>query len=107
MAVMEATDLNYRELFQQDFVVVDFYGDHCGPCKALAPVFEKIATEMDFIHFVKLNVEKCPEAVMEYKVFGIPTLRFMKNGKLILETKGAKRIDQMRELIAKMLYSDL
>ena len=63
-------------------VLVDFYADWCGPCNAMAPVIEELATEFDGKAKVgKINVDDNPNIAVEYNVMSIPTLIIFKNGK--------------------------
>ncbi len=63
-------------------VLVDFYADWCGPCRAIAPIIEEIATELDGkLKVVKLDVDQNPKTAMQYGVQSIPTLLIFKNGK--------------------------
>ena len=63
-------------------VLVDFYADWCGPCNAMAPVIEELATELDGKAKVgKINVDDNPDIAVEYNVMSIPTLIIFKNGK--------------------------
>ncbi len=64
-------------------VVVDFYATWCGPCKMLSPRLDKLAGEFaGKIKFVKVNVDEAQELAGRFRVEGIPTLLFFKNGKL-------------------------
>ncbi len=63
-------------------VLVDFYADWCGPCRAIAPIVEEIARELsDRLKVVKLDVDQNPETAMQYGVQSIPTLIIFKDGK--------------------------
>ena len=63
-------------------VLVDFYSDWCGPCNAMAPVIEELATELDGKAKVgKINVDENSDIAVEYNVMSIPTLIIFKNGK--------------------------
>jgi thioredoxin 1 len=64
-------------------VVVDFYATWCGPCKMLSPRLDKLAGEFSGkIKFVKVNVDEAQELAGRFRVEGIPTLLFVKNGKV-------------------------
>lgn len=63
-------------------VLVDFYADWCGPCNAMAPVIEELATELDGKAKVgKINVDDNSDIAVEYNVMSIPTLIIFQNGK--------------------------
>ncbi|OAA67814.1 thioredoxin-like protein [Niveomyces insectorum RCEF 264] len=65
------------------FVVTDFYADWCGPCKAIAPFYEKLAAEHSLagqLAFAKVNVDNVPEVAQEYSVTAMPTFMFFANG---------------------------
>ncbi len=63
--------------------VVDLWAEWCGPCKAMNPIIEELATEFDGRAVVgKLNVDDNPEVPTQYNVRGIPTFLIFKGGEL-------------------------
>ncbi|NLK75757.1 MAG: thioredoxin [Clostridiales bacterium] len=79
------TDDNFqKEALESDIpVLVDFYADWCGPCKMIAPIISELADEYQGkIKIGKLNVDDQPGTAGQYRVMTIPTLLFIKNGKV-------------------------
>lgn len=65
------------------FVIADFYADWCGPCKAIAPLYAKLATDNSVagqLAFAKVNVDTVPEVAKEYSVSAMPSFLFFASG---------------------------
>ena len=75
---------NFEEEIREGFVLVDFYADWCGPCKALAPILE----ELDAIKVLKVNTEDHTDLAVSFGVMSIPTLILFYNGKQLGKTVG-------------------
>ena len=64
-------------------VIVDFWAEWCGPCRALGPVFAEVAeSHNEQINFVKINIDENPATPSQYGVMSIPTLIIFKNGQV-------------------------
>ena len=71
-------------------VLVDFFAEWCGPCKAMAPALEQVAKEMEGkIKVVKLDVDQNPGVTGKYGIRAMPTLILFKNGQVAAQHTGA------------------
>lgn len=79
-----------QEVLQQQIpVLVDYWAEWCGPCKAITPVLEEAAEAYaDRIKIAKLNVDENAQTPSQYGIRGIPTLMLFKDGKVAATTVG-------------------
>ena len=103
--VFAASDENFEAevLKHPGSVLVDFWAEWCGPCKALGPVLDGLAEEYkDKIKVVKVNVDESPNSPQQYKVRGIPTMIFFKNGELVDQLVGNQPREAIKGVIDKV-----
>jgi thioredoxin 1 len=84
-------------------VLVDMYADWCGPCRAMMPIVEDLAQELEGIKVVKINIDNASSLTREYKVTGIPTFLFFKNGELKGKVSGKYSKEQLKKEIDRYL----
>jgi thioredoxin 1 len=88
----EITDSNFEtEVLNSEKVsLLDFWAEWCGPCRAIAPIVDELSIEYDGKAIIgKVNVDENPEITVKYGIRNIPTILFIKNGKVVDKQVGA------------------
>lgn len=73
---------------ENDKVVVDFFANWCGPCRALAPVFESVAEKVEGYKFAKVDVDQAESVALALGINTIPTIAIFENGTLVEKNVG-------------------
>ena len=94
-------DFAAKVLRSQTPVLVDFYADWCGPCRALAPVLEELARETPNAKIVKVNVDQEPELAAQYGIDSIPSLLVFRDSRLTSQHNGLADKASLKRLLAK------
>jgi thioredoxin 1 len=92
MATPHVSDTTFEQeaLKSTEPVLVDFFAEWCGPCKAMAPALDAVANELKGkVKVVKVDVDQNPSVTMNYGVQAMPTLLLFKNGKVAAQHTGA------------------
>jgi thioredoxin 1 len=104
-ALKVTSDTWEKEVMQASgLVLADFWAVWCGPCQMVAPVVEEIAGEYEGkVKVVKLNTDENPDIASKYRIMGIPTLMFFKNGAAVDQVVGAVPKSQLKSKIDALL----
>jgi len=85
-------------------VLVDFWAEWCGPCRAIAPALEEIGAEYaGKLTIAKVNIDENPQTPNAYNVRGIPTLVLFKDGKAVSTKVGAAPKSVLKQWVASTL----
>jgi thioredoxin 1 len=85
-------------------VLVDFWAEWCGPCRAIAPALEEIGAEYaGKLTIAKVNIDENPQTPNAYNVRGIPTLVMFKNGKAVSTKVGAAPKSVLKDWVASAI----
>lgn len=99
--VKTITSENFRSevLEFKGTVLLDFWAGWCGPCRAMAPVVDKLAEEHPEVRFGKVNVDEEGELASQFGIFSIPTFLVVKDGKVQAQTAGARPKEALETLL--------
>jgi len=103
MALIHLTKENFNEVIENNqIVIIDFWAEWCGPCKAYGPVFEKISSEYSDIVFAKVNTEEEQELAGYFQIRSIPTTVILKERIGIFAQPGALPEDALHDIIKQV-----
>ena len=92
-AARSVTDSTFESdvLNSEKTILVDFWAEWCGPCRAVGPILDQIAAEhSDKIEIVKLNVDENPQTAAKYQITSIPAMKVYQGGEVVKTVIGAK-----------------
>ena len=100
MSVLTVNKNNFEDVKRNDKpVLLDFYADWCGPCRAVSPIVDEIAKENSQYLVGKINVEQEQELARTFKIFSIPTLVVIKDGKVVQKSAGVRRNSEILAML--------
>jgi thioredoxin 1 len=106
MSAKDVTDESFQsDVLEHDKpIMVDFWAEWCGPCRAVSPILDKIAEENSGrLDIVKLNVDDNPETAMKYGITSIPAMYVFDKGEVVKRVIGAKPKPALEADLAEFL----
>jgi thioredoxin 1 len=106
MAIVILTKDNFeQEVISSDKpVLVDFWAQWCGPCRAVAPIMDELAGEFDGKAKIgKINVDEQGELAAKFRIMSIPTVMLFKDGQMVEKVIGARSKAEFAALLQKHL----
>ncbi len=105
---IQVTDANFQEeVLSCDLpVLIDFWAPWCGPCRAMGPVIDELASEYTGqVKICKMNVDENSATPSKYGIRAIPTLILFKKGEVVDQTTGAVSKSSIKEMLSKKALS--
>lgn len=106
MSIVHFTDANFKkEALESSLpVLVDFWAPWCGPCKMIGPLVEELSKEYEGkVKIGKLNVDENAKIATHYGIMSIPTLIFLKDGKIMEQSVGVLSKSELRKKVEALI----
>lgn len=103
---IDVTDATFADtvLGSDKTILVDFWAEWCGPCRAVSPILDQIGAEhADKITIMKLNVDDNPQTAAKYQITSIPAMKVYRGGEVVKTVIGAKPKPALEADLAEFL----
>ena len=108
MATVEMQEASFNNIIEENnLVIIDFWAEWCGPCRAYAPVFERVSEEFPDVVFGKIDTEEQQALAGMFGIRSIPTTIAFKQGIGVFMQPGALPEDALRDLVQQLQNLDM
>ena len=102
MAGIEFKGDNFVSETAKGNVIVDFFATWCGPCRMMAPIYDKLSHEISNVKFGFVDIDKNQELARKFNVMGVPTFLFLKDGKEVDKIVGGMDYEDFKAKIKEV-----
>lgn len=102
--MLEINTDNFPKLIvSEQPLVIDFWAEWCGPCKAIAPMMEEFAREYEGrVNIGKCDVEENNDLAVQFQIRNVPTILFLRNGDVVDKVVGAVSREEIKRKLDKL-----
>jgi len=108
MDILNLTKENFDKTIEENaIVVIDYWAEWCGPCKAFSPIFASIAEQYSDVLFAKVNTEAQSELAQDFNIRSIPTIMVLRESIVVFSQSGSMPASALNDLIDQTKNLDM